>query len=415
MKKISDDLVRGGAKSPLTSNEEYFLDKILSGKEVKIDWFQVTFDFIKVEKTAKNYYKLDYTSPLLSKLLKILKRKESIYELQEMEKPHFGYKHGYYIDEHIFLNYGGFLNKREKFPLTFEMSGQGCRTFEIMGGDWIELFQYFQEFGSDDLNVGRIDIAIDDFDGEVITPYQILPYIVQNEVVTQFRSYDVHYGGTLGNDSVTSGFTITLGMRGRNQLQIYDKRLERDAKDQPDKDTPVWYRYEMRFVKEKARQVMDLYTASVINNDSSTFMKYAKQLLLASLELKVRDPNQSSNKTLWEIEPRWKEFTDSLEKINLNTKSKIDTTIERKVAWAKTDLATTFMEFYLAFGEEFGAKLYEWMGDGKFERKHLNRMNNYLREKGQKELTMDDIKLIQKQLTDIVKALKIKDGEPSNE
>ena len=47
-------------------------------------------------------------------------------------------------------------------------------------------------------------------------------------------------------------------------------------------------------------------------------MKYAKQLLLTCLELKV--PSNDSNKSRWEILPAWKRFINSIEKIDLNTK-----------------------------------------------------------------------------------------------
>ena len=40
-----------------------------------------------------------------------------------------------------------------------------------------------------------------------------------------------------GDSVVSEGYTITLGSAGSNQLQIYDKRLERNAKDEPDLDT----------------------------------------------------------------------------------------------------------------------------------------------------------------------------------
>ena len=46
-----------------------------------------------------------------------------------------------------------------------------------MGGIWSELFTYFQHYGVDFLKVGRIDIAIDDFVGKHITPYEIWPIV----------------------------------------------------------------------------------------------------------------------------------------------------------------------------------------------------------------------------------------------
>jgi len=391
--------LRGVSNSPLTSTSD-LNNGLKPDMEVKIDWFQITFDFIKVTKETDHFWTIDRNSKLFVQMLKILKRKESTYDLQPMEKAFFGYKHGYYIDEHITLNYGRHVNANDQYTATLVLSGQGCRTFEIMGGNWIDLMTFFQANGVEFLNVGRIDIAIDDFLGKYITPYQIYPYLRKGHCVTQFRKVVLMDSFDLAGGITTDGYTITLGPRGANQLQIYDKRLERNAKDQYDLDEDVWYRYEMRFVKEKARQVMDMYTASVINNDSKTFMAYAKGLLLGCLELKVFDPNDE-NKSRWDILPEWKDFTDSMEKIQLNNARKIDTTIEKKLLWYESDMATTTLELFVAYGEDFGFKLYEIISDSKFERKHLNRLNNYLRSQGKKEMTMDDIKKLQKQLSEI--------------
>jgi len=385
---------RGVSNSPLTSTSSDFLEPIVSGKEVKIDWFQVTFDFIPINQVTKHYYALDKSNTLFKELIGIFNRKEAPEDLQEMEKGQFGYIHGIYIDEHIWLSFGGKKNKYDKYPMTLTMSGQGCRTFEVMGCSWINLFKYFQKNGDDSLKVGRIDIAIDDFDGTIITPYQILPFIERNHVVTQFRSVTLHKGWTLGESSETKGFTITLGQRGSNQLQIYDKRLERDQMNQPDLNTPVWYRYEMRFTDEKARHVMDLYTSSVEFDDSISFMKYAKSLLITSLDLKVYNP-EDSNKSRWETLPEWREFTDSFEKIDLRKKNRIDTTIKKKLGWVREDLATTFLELFIVFGDDLGSMLYGTMGDAKFELKHVNRINNYLRDVGKEELTLGDVKKLQ--------------------
>ncbi|MBN3490540.1 replication initiation factor domain-containing protein [Acholeplasma equirhinis] len=394
MKKTVHDDVRGVSNSPLTSTSSEFLEQVISGKEVKIDWFQVTFDFIPITQVSKHYYALDRSNLLFRELINLFNRKETPEDLQEMEKGQFGYIHGIYIDEHIWLSFGGKKNKYDKYPMTLTMSGQGCRTFEMMEGNWIELFKFFQKNGEDSLKIGRIDIAIDDFEGDIITPYQILPYIESNHVVTQFRSVTLHKGWTLGESSETKGFTLTLGQRGSNQLQIYDKRLERDQMNQPDLNTSVWYRYEMRFTDEKARQVMDLYTSSVEFDDSVSFMRYAKSLLITCLDIKVFDPSDS-NKSRWETLPQWKEFTDSFEKVDLKKKNRIDTTIRKKLGWVRDDLATTFLELYFVFGEDLGTMLYGTMSEAKFERKHLNRMNNYLRDIDKEELTLGEVRKLQ--------------------
>ena len=244
------------------------------------------------------------------------------------------------------------------------------------------------------LNVGRIDIAIDDFVGKHITPYDIWPIVREGHMVTQFRKVNVFESLNLGSTIESDGYTITFGRRGANQLQIYDKKLERNAKDEYDFGEAVWYRYEMRFVDEKARQVMDMYTVAVRDHNSKPFMKYSKQLLLTSLELKVS--SNDSNKSRWDILPSWKRFINSIEKIDLNTKGRHETTIEKKLVWFKDDMSTTIVELFIVYGEKLGNRLYEMIIDAKFQLKHVNRINNYLREMGKDEMTLKDIKKIQK-------------------
>lgn len=397
MKSKSNDVSRGGPNSPLTSTlETTQLDK-KPDMEVKIDWFQVSFDFIEVTEESKRNFTFDRSGKLYLELLKILRRKEDAFDLQPMEKGLFGYFQGVYIDEFIWLSYGGNKNKNDRYPMTLTISGSGCRVFERMGGVWSELFTYFQHYGVDFLRVGRIDIAIDDFVGKHITPYDIWPIVRQGHVVTQFRKVNLFESINLGSTVVSDGYTITFGPRGANQLQIYDKKLERNAKDEYDFGEDVWYRYEMRFVDEKARQVMDMYTVAVRDHHSKPFMKYAKQLLLTCLELKV--PSNDSNKSRWEILPAWKRFINSIEKIDLNTKGRHETTIEKKLVWFKEDMSTTIVELYVVYGEDLGHKLYEMISGAKFELKHLNRINNYLRENGKDELSLADIKKIQNQLS----------------
>lgn len=408
MKSKSNDVSRGVSNSPLTSTLETTQSDNKPDMEVKIDWFQVTFDFIKVTEENKRYFTFNKADKLYLELLNILKRKESPYDLQPMDKGLFGYYQGIYIDEFIWLSYGGKKNKNEKYPMTLTISGTGCRVFEKMGGIWSELFTYFQHYGVDYLKVGRIDIAIDDFSGKHITPYDIWPVVRKGHVVTQFRKVNLFESLNLGSTISSDGYTITFGPRGANQLQIYDKKLERNAKNEYDYGEDVWYRYEMRFVDDKARQVMDMYTVAVKSHNSKPFMRYAKQLLLTSLELKV--PSNDSNKSRWTILPAWKRFINSIEKINLNTKGRHETTIERKLEWFKADMPTTIIELFIVYGEDFGHKLYEMISDAKFQLKHLNRLNDYLRESGKKEITLNDIKKIQHDLS-MFKTKKDGDGK----
>ena len=78
MKKSKDD-VRGVSNSPLTDTIDDFDLSTHRGKEVKFDWFQVTFDFIQVHYIeGKNIYSLEKHHPLFQMLMKLLGRKEDV-------------------------------------------------------------------------------------------------------------------------------------------------------------------------------------------------------------------------------------------------------------------------------------------------------------------------------------------------
>ncbi|MGE4320998.1 MAG: replication initiation factor domain-containing protein [Acholeplasmataceae bacterium] len=399
----------GVSNSPPTNTKDGFeLGKVLYEKEVKIDWFQVSFDFLDVKQVgSKNIYSLDRHSAQFLKLMTIFNRAENVDDLQSMPKGENGFLHGMYIDEHIKLSYGGSgkVTKFETNPLFLSMSGQGCRAFEMMGGSWYELFEYFiMNTGHDGyLKFGRIDIAIDDFTGNEITPYMIWPYIERKDFISPFRKGYFYRGLDFHTDYASSnGYTITLGSRGSNVLQIYDKRLERDANDQPDLISDIWYRYEMRFADDKARQVIDLYIESVKRNDSKLFMQFSKQILKSLLDLKIKDDNQK-NRARWKTIPEWDLFLDSLDKIDLRNKNRVDSTLEKKVQWFPDSLGPSMVEFIFGLGEDYESYMNNTIANAKITRKNLNKINNYLRANGKPVLTLEEIEAYQKAMKDLIK------------
>lgn len=396
MMKAKNDDVRGVSNSPLTDTIDGFIQSGFRGKEVKFDWFQVTFDFIPVDYVqGKNVYALERNHSLFLELLSILKRKEHPNDFESMHQGMWGFRHGLNIDEHIWFLYGGKKTNFETYPCQFIISGQGCRVFEQMGGSWLELFKYFQRNGTQHLKIGNLHLAIDDFEGTEVTPYTLRPYFENKWLVTPFRIADlVHRLDYTGQPS-NLGYSWTFGKRGSNQLQIYDKALERESNNFLN-TYHIWYRYEMRFVEDKARQVLDMYVQAIENEGSLEFMKFAKKLLLSIMDVK-KPSKTDTNKSRWKTLDAWSRFTNSFEKIDLTTKNRIETTIEKKKVWFNSDMATTLMEFLIVFGVNFLSDMLGIAANSKFDRKHLNRINNYLRSIGKDEMTLDDVRELQKQ------------------
>lgn len=385
----------------------YYLDNNYIGKEVKIDWFQVTFDFIPVTFYQEaNRYILNKKDVRFIELIKILNPptelikkdydlyiEELIDNLESKRAGRFRFDNGYMLGEHIEISYGGNKTSKDTYPVSLIFSGQACREFELAGGDWIKLFKFILQNASiGHLKIGRLDIAIDDFSGDEITPYKIEPYIRNHYYISNMRKVNFNISENHSDNPETEGFTITFGTRGSTMLQIYDKKLERKNKNEVDKDTNIWYRYEMRFYEDKALQVLTKYLEAFDLDNSLNFMDYAKGVLKGLLDIKKFNPNDS-RKNRWETLHEWDLFLNSLSKVDLRRKTKIDTTIDKKVEWIKTSLATSFAQLALIQTEdELQDFITELVANADFKEKHLKIVNNHLRKENKELISMDDVK-----------------------
>ena len=402
MMKNDDKLVGGGSNTPLLNA---YSEKRVLEKRVLIDFLSVTFDFVEIHHLKNKIYRVSNNFELFEELLNLLGYHQG-YKLLPSIQSIRGYAECYGIGEHIKLLYGGehTKNARGKYSMNLLMSGQACREFEnYLKGNWNKLISFLLEH---DASIKRIDIAIDDFDGREIDIYEIEEILRSRNFVSPFRKINYQFTESYTGDQVVSeGYTITLGSAGSTQLQIYDKRLERDAKNQPDLDTDVWYRYEMRFVDEKANSVAQMYVAAINQNNSIEFMHYARELLLNCLELKV-SKDTAIQRTRWETHPKWLDFLDRVEKIDLNVKHKISTTIEKRKIWYERSIKKVNAAFYgaLVGDENFIKYLMQNVLDGfeTFEDKDLSMLNNYRQNKNQQKLTWEEILQIRTNLKKFV-------------
>lgn len=392
----------GGSNTPPVDTIDVF-DKPKLEKRVLIDWLSVTLDFVKVYHQGLNIYELDHYSPLLKQLVGFFGWNLPTSEMPRLKKVVRGYTNGYELGENIRLLFGGEHTKTAdgNYSINLLMSGEACREFEnFMDGNWNDLLSFLL---INKAKVKRIDIAIDDFDGEQITIYQIKDIVEKRYYVspTQTTKIIIEDGMREGL-RVTTGYSITFGAASSNQLQIYDKKLERIAKGSPDIDTDVWYRYEMRFVDEKAQAIAETYTVSVKENQSEVFMDLAQANLYKFLDLKVYNPNDT-NISRWKTDPRWIDFLDAVSKIDLKIKHKVASTMIQKKLWFEESLhkfsaqMLAYLDFneYQQFNYETIIKGIEAMfGD----EKSLSTINNGRAVKGLKALTWEDIDEIRQTL-----------------
>ena len=389
----------GGSNTPPVDTSISVFDKPKLQKRVLIDWLSCTFDFIDVLRVSQGFYELDLFNPLLKQLVSFFGWRLPTSELPRLKKVVRGYTNGFEIGEHVRILFGGehTKNASDRYSINLLMSGEACREFEnFMDGNWNDLLTFLL---TNKANVKRIDIAIDDFDGEEISIYDIEGFVRRNHYVSPSENYSIRAdGGMRDGQRVSTGFSITFGASSSSQLQIYDKKLERIAKGSPDIDTDVWYRYEMRFVDEKAQAIAETYTIAVSKNHSPVFMDMAKASLWRFLDLKV-PTGKDSNISRWNTYKNWVKFLDAVGRINLQTNHKVKTTMIRKKLWYETSLhkfsaqLLAYMDFndYTKFNYKTMLKGFEEMfGDEKI----LTMINNGRISKGLKPLTWDDIQEI---------------------
>lgn len=400
----------GGSNTPLTTKNTS-LNRY--EKRVLIDWLSVTFDWVTVDSDFGRYI-IDINNPDLMQLIRILNDGREVISHQ-IGKAN-GYQLSLVVGEHIKLLYGSELTRTAegKYTVNLVMSGQACREFESFNkGSWQELFSFLLTKGI--VNLNRLDIAIDDFDGAEIDIYDIAPFIRSGHYVSPLSKFQIIESGRKLSSaeelSYSEGFTITLGSAGSTQLQIYDKRLERDVKNQPDLNTPLWYRYEMRFVKEKALHVMKLYLLNVQNNDSESFMRYARELMFSMLDLKVVNENKS-NLSMCDTYHKWSDFLDAVEKIDIRVKHEINTSLEKTKEWYDRSIKGSNLDLFMSMGEnDYLNFIYEGMiaAYEKYDERKLARLNNKRKKSGLAPYTWEDIR---KQIKIIEEKLKEGDDMP---
>jgi len=260
--KDNNSRTAGGYNSiPLTcpkaeSNKVFIADVELD-KRVLFDWISFTFDDLNFEAiinkqltnnlSIKNF---NINVRILNKILKALGDKEYDFDFEVKSPGLNGFKYMHYVGEHIILNFSGPKTYRYKKTSQLLMRGEACREFiEHQNGSWVNLFIALSDLHG---SFKRVDIAIDDFQAKEINIYDLKELAEKGHWTGSFQSLkiinDISYRGGIRS----KGFSMTFGSPGSNQLQIYDKNLERFSRKKENFNTKYWYRYEMRLVNEKA-------------------------------------------------------------------------------------------------------------------------------------------------------------------
>ena len=380
---LQSDLRGGVGNTPLTTKNGI-------KKRTLWDWISVTVDWLDIN---DGYNGAIIKTPEFNELLTILGGGKLMPLTKSVGLN--GYKNGYIYGEHTRLNFGGsHTMSNGKYTVNIVMSGQACREFEMINnGSFYELLSYFYRSGT---TFNRMDLAIDDFTGEEVNIYDLSEFVRKGHYVSPLSKFQIIEGGKkVGNSderTLSDGFSITLGTKGRTQLQIYDKQLERRAKSENDLDTDVWFRYEMRLYKEKAEQAVSEYLTSINKNKDIDFLKFASSILKGLFQPKIVENNITNLSMAKTYEPYLK-FLGQVETIDLKSKPEYESSIEQKAKWYERSIISSNAELLLSFDEDFErfflGGIYEALYN--LDDKKLKRVNNYRISKGLDPYSWQDI------------------------
>lgn len=191
-----------------------------------------------------------------------------------------------------------------------EMSGQGCRDFETYGKcDWMVVFAYI--LNNDFVNISRLDVAFDDFDGALN-----LDAIIQDTFDGNFTSKFSHWNVQKGS----RGATVEHGTRGGSMyIRIYDKKAERKRED-----LEHWVRCELQMREQNALGfITSLYRKESFFDLSGESVAFTEgdipigKLFFQVLNnyLRYVEPDDSdSNMRRWPTAAHWLRFLDTVER-----------------------------------------------------------------------------------------------------
>ncbi|MBP1547876.1 MAG: replication initiation factor domain-containing protein [Oscillospiraceae bacterium] len=208
----------------------------------------------------------------------------------------------------ISICYGG----RADMGVCCCMSGQGCRSFESYGnGDYDSLFACILENYSEDgdkrqMNLSRLDIAYDDFDGllDILTIFQetmcngynvSTGKLNQGNFVSRFADYDVNIG--------SKGLCCYYGSKSSDvRVRIYDKRVEQNRYD-----LEHWVRCEIQLRGANAIGFTKL-DGDICANYFGVLNNYLRF---------VEPSDTDSNKRRWKTAEWWDKFLESYDSVSI--------------------------------------------------------------------------------------------------
>lgn len=248
------------------------------------------------------------------------------------------------------------------------ISGQGCRQYSVRH-DLIALMRELH--ARDRVNFTRIDLAIDDFESEIINYDRIHKAAIASEFTSRWSKWDeVNSRQTSTNEYL--GRTMYFGSQASDLFcRIYDKTLER-KKNSAESDIPRhWTRLELVYRKERAKKLAE----HIINGVSlgsalrGTLNQYLRFLIRG----------KDSNKARWQSAKWWDMLLANVGKLQLTIKKEART-IDDMTDWIDKQISPTLSAILKAQEGDLG-----WLrsilvkGSKRLSQKHKDAINQYMK------------------------------------
>lgn len=331
-----------------------------NGLRACVDWLQVTF---KNSISPQNVFDLIGLDSA---------------DFTDFETGKYGY-HSHKRFGHIALYYSDNLPH-----IHLEISGQGCREYEQFGKyDWVTMLGLILML---DVNITRLDLAIDDFSG-YFKFKTLIRKVKKGHVNSRFKKAQIREDIEL-NDGSVCGTTLYFGsVKSDVQVRIYDKLQERVSKGYTIQEgIEVWNRTEIQLRDKRALRA----AYELVNNiqDVGTVV----QAILRNYVKFVDEKKNDTNKARWPISKFWLKFLDNVEPLKLSQVAP-DATIERVKRWFEHSVSANFALLYEAFdnNEEL---VREWLKTGKEKqnKKHKDMLKRFKAEKEVDGVSLKDLK-----------------------
>ena len=297
--------------------------------EISIDWLQFT---------SKD-------SNHLTSIIEVLRLDVKMFT--ELKKGKLGYKKQLFYND-IYVLYDG----NKDMGTHIILSGKGCKQYETHHS----ILSLLKIINEKEMKCTRIDLAIDDFEGDIIPLEKLIDDISRGNTVSKWKT-SIEF---IKRDLATGekiGQTINVGSRKSEVfLRVYNKSQEQKIEGS-------WTRMELEIKGQKAQKLQSIINESNVGSLSKSIINNY---------IRIVQPSDDSNKSRWPTRPYWQRIIDTTEKTTL-TQPKQEKTLEDLENWIEKQVAPSLATIVMAKGGDVDF-LYEQIAKGKkrMNTKHLS-------------------------------------------